>query len=89
MRHQCRALDSTCNEESCTVLRPAFPIGVLVVLLAATPASAITSQQKMETCKFGADDQKLAGAERKAFLSKCMANEKAPATKPKAQLQPQ
>jgi hypothetical protein len=67
------------------VLRPAFSIGVLIILLGATPASAITAQQKMETCKFGADDQKLAGAERKAFLSKCMANEKASSAKPSAQ----
>jgi psiF repeat len=65
------------------VLRPAIPIGILVLLLAGTPALAITAQEKMETCKFGADDQKLAGAARKAFLSKCMANEKAPAAKPK------
>jgi hypothetical protein len=28
----------------------------------------------METCKFGADDQKLAGAARKRFISRCMAN---------------
>jgi hypothetical protein len=72
-----------CNDGSSTVLRPASLIGVLVVVFAGTPASAITSQQKMETCKFGADDQKLEGAERKAFLSKCMANEKASPAKSK------
>jgi hypothetical protein len=71
------------------MLRPAFSIGVLVVLLSGAPASAITAQQKMETCKFGADDQKLTGAERKTFLSKCMANEKAPSAKPKPQPKPQ
>jgi hypothetical protein len=76
------------NEWSSTVLRPAFLIGVLVVLFAGVPASAITAQQKMETCKFGADDQKLEGAQRKAFLSKCMANEKTPAAKPKSPPQP-
>ena len=27
----------------------------------------------METCKFGADDQKLEGAKRNAFIKKCMA----------------
>jgi hypothetical protein len=32
----------------------------------------------METCTFGANDQKLAGAARKSFMSKCMANEGAP-----------
>ena len=34
----------------------------------ASPASAVTNEQKMETCKFGADDQKLEGAKRKAFI---------------------
>jgi hypothetical protein len=72
-----------CNDGSSTVLRPASLISVLVVVSAGSPASAITSQQKMETCKFGADDQKLEGAARKAFLSKCMANEKSPAARPK------
>ena len=33
-----------------------------------------TQAQKMETCKFGADDQKLDGAKRKAFMAKCMSN---------------
>ncbi len=50
-------------------------MGLIPLLLVATPASALTAQQKMETCKFGADDQKLTGAKRKAFLSRCMANE--------------
>jgi hypothetical protein len=44
----------------------------LPLLLLATPASAISYKQKMETCKFGADDQKLAGAKRNAFIKKCM-----------------
>jgi hypothetical protein len=57
----------------------------VTLLLAETPASAITPQQKMETCKFGADDQKLTGAARKLFISKCMANEKPPAANPKPQ----
>ena len=30
------------------------------------PAFAATSKEKMETCKFGADDQKLTGAARKS-----------------------
>jgi psiF repeat len=59
----------------------------VTLLLVGTPASAITPEQKMETCKFGADDQKLAGAARKLFISKCMANEKEkpPAANPKPQ----
>ena len=45
----------------------------------------------METCKFGADHQKLEGAKRKTFIAKCMANRndkrgamKLPAKKPAA-----
>jgi hypothetical protein len=49
-------------------------MSLLPLLLLATPASAITKVQKMETCKFGADDQKLEGAKRKTFLNNCMAN---------------
>jgi hypothetical protein len=50
-----------------------------------TPASAITAAEKMETCKFGADADKLAGAKRKRFLSRCMANTDAPAKAAKGQ----
>jgi len=46
---------------------------------AGTPASALTSEEKMETCKFGADADKLAGAKRKRFITKCMADTDAPA----------
>jgi hypothetical protein len=49
-------------------------MSLLPLLLLATPASAITAAQKMETCKFGADDQKLEGAKRKTFMANCMAN---------------
>ena len=58
--------------------------GVFAILVSATPASALTATEKMETCKFGADHQKLTGAARKKFISKCMANT-APAAAPKAQ----
>ncbi|HMJ45661.1 MAG TPA: PsiF family protein [Pseudolabrys sp.] len=57
----------------------------LFPLLLATPASAATNEQKMETCKFGADDAKLDGAKRKAFMTKCMSNrddKRGPAAKP-------
>jgi hypothetical protein len=40
----------------------------------AAPASALTPEEKMETCKFGADSQKLTGAKRKKFLARCMAD---------------
>jgi hypothetical protein len=48
---------------------------LLPLLVLAAPAAAATKQQKMETCKFGADDQKLTGAKRNAFIKRCMANE--------------
>ena len=54
------------------MLRTIAIIGLLPLLLLASPASALTKAQKMETCKFGADDQKLEGAKRKAFIAKCM-----------------
>ena len=56
------------------MLRTVALVSLLPVLLWATPASALTAAQKMETCKFGADDQKLDGAKRKAFIAKCMSN---------------
>ena len=40
-------------------------VGLLAALLVGTltaPAVALTPQEKMETCKVGADSQKLAGA---------------------------
>ena len=49
-------------------------ISAIPLLLLASPASALTKAQKMETCKFGADDQKLVGAKRNAFISRCMSN---------------
>jgi hypothetical protein len=44
----------------------------LPLLLLATPASAVSYKQKMETCKIGADSQKLAGKQREVFIHKCM-----------------
>jgi psiF repeat len=60
-------------------------VGLFATLMLTAPALAITAQQKMETCKFGADDQRLAGAERKKFISRCMANEASPARPAKTQ----
>jgi hypothetical protein len=45
-------------------------------------------QTKKSTCDFGADDQKLKGAERKKFLTKCMANEDAADKKSKPKPKP-
>ena len=61
----------------------------LAAFLLGAPAFAATSQQKMETCKFGADDQKLQGAARKSFMTKCMANKDSPRGKPVPAPKPQ
>ena len=47
---------------------------LLPLLVVATPTLAATKAQKMETCKFGADNDKLEGAKRDVFIKKCMAN---------------
>ena len=51
----------------------ALAIALLPVALAATPASAVTSEEKRVTCKVGAESQQLHGAKRDAFIKKCMA----------------
>lgn len=72
------------------MLQRVFLPGLLAAMLFNAPALAITAQEKMKTCEFGADDQKLTGAARKSFMSKCMAAGDAPgpktaAKKPKSQ----
>ena len=52
--------------------------GLAASMLLTPPAFAATSKAKQETCKFGADDQKLAGAARKSFMAKCMSNKDSP-----------
>jgi psiF repeat-containing protein len=54
--------------------RYAFIVAMLTVMLPSIPAHAVSAKDKMATCKFGADDQKLQGAARNAFMKKCMAN---------------
>jgi hypothetical protein len=70
-----------------TMLRYLGPLALFLLLLA-TPASALTAKQKMETCKIGATAEKLTGAKRSAFIKRCMAKDtskkhvaKKPATK--------
>lgn len=74
------------------MLQRFFVPGFFAAILLAAPAWAITPKEKMKTCEFGADDQKLTGAARKSFLTKCMSNTdsgpKTAAKKPKAQPQP-
>jgi hypothetical protein len=45
----------------------------LASLLLASPASAITATERMQTCKVGAEAQNLTGAKAQAFIKKCMA----------------
>jgi hypothetical protein len=64
------------------LIRLIVAAGLAASFLLSPSAIAATSKQKMETCKFGADDQKLTGAKRKAFMSKCMSNADSPRGKP-------
>ncbi len=51
---------------------------LLTAMLPTAPCFAITAKDKMATCKFGADDQKLQGPARSAFMKKCMSNKDEP-----------
>ena len=55
-------------------MRPFMAIlSLLPVLLLAAPAGAATKAERMATCQFGAEHDKLTGAKRDAFIKKCMA----------------
>jgi hypothetical protein len=64
------------------VIRLIAAAGLAASFLLSPSAFAATSKEKMETCTFGADEQKLTGAKRKAFMSKCMSNADSPRGKP-------
>ena len=53
-------------------------IAAVFAVLPSTPSFAVSAQDKMATCKFGADDQKLDGAARDAFMKKCMSSHNDP-----------
>jgi hypothetical protein len=55
-------------------LLAAVLIAMLIVVLPCAPSYAVNAKDKMATCKFGADDQKLKGPARNTFMKKCMAN---------------
>lgn len=55
-----------------------FVVTVLIAVLPSAPSFAVSAKEKMATCKFGADDQKLAGAARAKFMKNCMANKNDP-----------
>jgi len=58
--------------------RCALLAAAVFMLVPTGPSFAVDAKQKMATCKFGADDQKLQGAARNAFLKKCMENRNDP-----------
>ena len=60
------------------MVRYSVAAGLLTAMLLSAPSLALTAKQKMETCNFGADDQKLVGAARRSFLAKCMSNKNDP-----------
>jgi hypothetical protein len=64
------------------VIRYAVGAILLAALSPSAPSLAVTAKEKMATCAFGADDQKLEGAARKAFMAKCMSNRNDPRGKP-------
>jgi hypothetical protein len=55
----------------------ALAVTIALAATAGAQTSAVTSKDKMETCKFGAADQKLTGKQEQEFIRKCMANEPA------------
>ena len=61
---------------------------LLPLLMIATPVLALTTAEKAETCKFGADDQKLQGAARNAFMKKCMSDKDEPRSSTGAPIEP-
>jgi hypothetical protein len=52
--------------------RRALLAAALIVLLPTGPCFAVDAKQKMTTCQFGADQQRLQGEARDVFLKKCM-----------------
>lgn len=71
-------------------LRIFFAAAVAAGVVLMAPVERTVAQDKKGTCEFGADDQKLKGAARKKFISRCMAKEDAPVKKrkPKKKAEP-
>ena len=69
---------ATLYEGGLAMLRYAVVATLVAVMLPSAPSFAVTPKDKMATCKFGADDQKLQGAARNAFMKKCMSNKDDP-----------
>jgi hypothetical protein len=64
--------------------RCAFLVAALIVLLPAGECFAVDAKQKLATCKFGADQQRLQAEARDAFLKKCMEDRDDPRGPPPA-----
>jgi hypothetical protein len=64
------------------MVRLILAAGLAASFVFSPSAFAATTEQKMETCKFGADDKRLTGAARKSFMAKCMSNKDSPRGKP-------
>ncbi len=60
------------------MLRYTVVAAMLAIILPSAPCLALTAKEKMVTCKFGADNQKLKGAARSAFIKRCMSNKNDP-----------
>jgi hypothetical protein len=58
--------------------RYVFLAAMLAAVLPNGPSFAVSAKEKMATCKFGADDQKLEGKARGTFMKKCMSNKDDP-----------
>jgi psiF repeat len=56
----------------------AMPVVLPLAMVPSAPSFALSAKDKMATCKFGADDQKLDGAARDAFMKKCMSSHNDP-----------
>ena len=70
------------------MIRYAAIAAVLGLMLAGVPSFSVTAKNKMATCKFGADDQKLQGVARDAFMKKCMSNKDEPRSSTGAPAEP-
>jgi hypothetical protein len=79
-----RGNGGTCDKNLSYRGPPAAPVDTPAAtpVAAPTPPSpklvALNAKEKLKTCQFGADDQKLAGTARKNFISRCMANRNDP-----------
>jgi hypothetical protein len=60
------------------MVRHVVSAALMAAIWTGAPAYALTTKDKMATCKFGANDQQLKGKARDAFIKKCMANKDDP-----------